>query len=94
MKATHSTYRDWSSTINEATGRDCSALNDSQMDEVGMAAERASLEWGWAHASSNGEDDRAASISAAKQNVECCSAESENDLIGACVGIFFDDYGL
>jgi hypothetical protein len=91
---TRSTYADWAETIQEATGYDCSMLTAEQMDEVGMAAERAWCDWEWAEAKLDGDEEYNARVRLARANVKACGATSENEMVGSYVGGFYDDYGI
>jgi len=63
-------YADSADYIKELTGLDCTTLNAAQMDEVGMAVERAQLAWDWSLGESEGCEDRAKKIAAAKCEVK------------------------
>jgi hypothetical protein len=95
----NSTYAEYAEDL-KALGFDCSKLSDEQMDECGMAAERATNDWGWAHAVVDADDDyitveeQLDYISKAKGEVEAADAESENEMIGRYVGGFYSDYNI
>lgn len=104
---TRSSYAYCAEGIHEATGRDCSMLTAEQMDEVGMAAERAWLDWEWAEvaeivtrlgmdvsAADEVSDEHKARVKQAQSNVKACKATTENELVGLYVGGFYDDYSL
>ena len=88
-----SSYKEYADYLSEL-GYDCSNLSVEQMDEVGMAAERAQHDWDWAQASSDGSEDRDLKVLEAKQNVAASDAQSEDELVARYVGGFYDDYGL
>jgi hypothetical protein len=92
-KMMNSVYADNAESL-LALGFDCTLLTDQQMDTVGMAAENAELDWDWATANSNNDEDRISRITEAKDAVEACGAETENEMIALHVGILFDDFGI
>ena len=99
-KLKNSSYADWAEEL-ARLGFDCSNLTDDQMDEIGMAYERADLEWHWA--SVNEKDWRkgsftreyyAARITEAKIAVAACGAETLNEMVCLYVGGIWDDLRL
>jgi hypothetical protein len=75
-------------------GFDCSNLTDDQMDQVGMNAENAGLDWDWATADDEGCETRVRRIIQAKEAVECTGCMSEGEMIANAVGATFDDLGI
>lgn len=86
-------------------GFKCHLLTDDQMDEIGMAAERAQLDWDWSTASPddcnayNTREETVARIEAAQGDIAgvfMCSDETptEDSLVAAYVGGFYCDYGI
>jgi len=90
MASAYDDMKEWLATL----GFDCSKLTDDQMDQVGMAAENAGLDWDWATADDEGCEDRASRIIQAKDQVECTGCLSEDEMIANSVGATFDDLGI
>ena len=90
MASAYDDTKDWLATL----GFDCGKLTDDQMDQVGMSAENAGLDWDWATADDEGCEDRANRIIQAKDQVECTGCSSEDEMIQNAVGAAFDDMGI
>lgn len=82
-------------------GFDCSSLTDDQMTDIGMAYERADVEWSWAGADEkdwrNGGWTReyyTARIYEAKVAVGACGAETLDEMVCLYVGGMWDDLRL
>ena len=92
----NSLYADQAARIKKLTGYDCRVLTDAQMDDIGMAAERADLDFDWSKAKNEQAcEERAKRISAAKYNIKSVTGESKpllRDVMGAYVGGFYEDY--
>ena len=86
----NSSYAHWAEELNKL-GYDCSGLTRCEMDEVGMAAENAVLDWDWATADDEGDERRARRIVEAKNQVECTNCSTEDEMICNSVGATFDD---
>lgn len=94
-----SSYADMAPYIKEVTGHDCSKLTNEQMDEIGMAAERALWIWEWHNITDLSDDSRISNRNRALAEVKSVfehkdTAPNEDDLVIAYVGGMWDQLGL